>query len=90
MTAPESIPHQFVSKTEAFPPDPSSGFPGKQEVTISATCVPANGEEEVTKEFTNYTATVDAATDAEYATALYNALKGSIYVSFGYADPDQL
>tara|TARA_R110000823_G_C15879203_1_gene494898 strand:- start:48 stop:320 length:273 start_codon:yes stop_codon:yes gene_type:complete len=90
MTVPDSIPYQFASKSEAFPPDPSSGFVGKQEVTISATCVPANKADDVTKEFTNYTATVDGSTDAEYATALYNALKGNIYMSFGYPDPDQL
>lgn len=89
MSAPQSIPYQFVSKVEAFPPDPSSDFPGKQMVTISATCVPNGESEEVTKEFNNFVATQDAATDEQYATDLYDGLEGGIYTAFGYEDPYQ-
>tara|TARA_R110000764_G_scaffold238748_1_gene336395 strand:- start:52 stop:324 length:273 start_codon:yes stop_codon:yes gene_type:complete len=90
MSAPQSIPYQFVSKVEVFPPDPSSDFVGKHQVTISATCTPSNEAEETTKEFSDFVITLANATDAQYATTLYNALEGGIYVAFGYEDPYQI
>ena len=82
----DTITYNFVSKVEydAPLPDLDPPYSGRQQVTVAATY---NGQ---TQDFTDLTATVSGATDDQYATNLFNGIKGRIYVTFGLPDPDQL
>jgi hypothetical protein len=79
----ETITHAFVSKSEADAPDPANNFSGKQNVAITATY---DGQ---TKPFEGLTATDSSFSDDQYGDALFNAIEGHIYVTFGLPDPIQ-
>lgn len=82
----DTVTYVFSSKEEYDAPIPTLDppYPGRQQVTIEATY---DGK---TLPFTDLTATVSGATDDEYATNMWNAMRGRVYVTFGLPDPDQL
>ena len=79
----ETITHAFVSKSEADAPDPSTGFIGKHNVAITATY------EGQTKPFEGLIGTDSSFSDEQYGDALFSAIEGHIYVTFGLPDPTQ-